>query len=117
MISNLPIIIIRCLLITIILEVLSALILKIKNKKDLLNIILVNLITNPIFSISIFLINFFYGVKAYYISLIFFELLIVLIEGYMYKKVRLTTKINYFLLSFILNCISYFGGLLIQKVL
>ena len=47
-INELPMIMIRCLLLTIIIEIIVGLILGIRNKKDIINIILVNIVTNPI---------------------------------------------------------------------
>ena len=39
---------IKCLLCTIVIELLMAVIIKVKNNKDLVNIILVNIVTNPL---------------------------------------------------------------------
>ena len=46
--NNLPLILVRCLLLTIIIELVVALILSVRDKKDILNIILVNVLTNPV---------------------------------------------------------------------
>ena len=46
-INDLPIIMIKCLLITIIIEVLISILLGLR-KKDILNVILVNIVTNPL---------------------------------------------------------------------
>lgn len=47
-INDLPIIMLKCLIATIIIEIIVALIMGIRNKKDLLNIVLVNCLTNPL---------------------------------------------------------------------
>ena len=47
-INSMPLITIKCLILTIIVELLVALILGIRDKKDIINVILVNIITNPV---------------------------------------------------------------------
>ena len=47
-IDELPIVMARCLFFTILIELIVALILKVRDKKDILNIILVNTMTNPL---------------------------------------------------------------------
>ena len=53
-------IIIIALLITILVELTIAFIFKIRNKKDLLNVILVNLLTNPLLVTTTIYINIFF---------------------------------------------------------
>lgn len=117
MLNDLPRIIIICLLCTIIIEVTVALILKIKDKKDILNIILVNVFTNPIVVTTTNLMLIFYGKTYRYISLIMLELLVVFTEGLIYKKVLKFNKINGYLLSLILNLCSYLLGLIIGIII
>ena len=114
LISDIPFIMIRCLLLTIIIELLFSIIFKVKNKKDLLNIILVNIITNPIVVITPIYLNLKYGLVYRNISLIILEILTILIEGLCYKKVLNYKKINPFLLSIILNSLSYSIGEIIN---
>ena len=108
---------IRSLVITLIDEIFIAIILKIKDKKDLLNILLVNLLTNPLLNAIIIYINVFYSIKARNISLIFLEIFVVFIEGFIYKKVLKYKKINCYLLSLILNFSSYILGTIINNFL
>ena len=115
-IANLPYIMIKCLLCTIIIEVVMAFILRVRDKKDYLNIMLVNIITNPIVvSLPVF-IYVKYGYKEYIISLITLELLTVLTEGLIYLKVLKYKRINPILLSLILNASSYLIGEVINKL-
>ena len=107
---------IKCLLCTIIIEVLLALILKVKNKKDILNIILVNCITNPIVVVVPILTYLYYGYQMEIITLIFLEILTVIVEGLIYKKVLNFKKINPYLLSVILNISSYTIGEILNKL-
>ena len=106
-------ILIICLLSTIVIELLFALLLGVRKKIDIVNIILVNILTNPIVSTLPLFINIRYGIKARNITLVVLEVATVLIEGFIYKKYLNYKKINPYLLSFILNCASYFLGLII----
>lgn len=114
LINDLPLIMLRCLVLTIIIEVIVGLILKINNKKDIINIILVNFITNPIVvSIPVY-INIKFGLLERNICLIILELLTLFIEGFIYKKVFNYKKINPYLISLILNISSYLIGEIIN---
>jgi len=102
-----------CLLLTIIVEVIVAYILKVKDKYDFINIVLVNILTNPLLVSIINLISINYGTKLSNICLFIFEVLVVSIEGLIYKKYLSFKKINPFVLSLILNVCSYLSGLLL----
>ena len=109
-ITDLPYIMIKCLLCTVIIELVIAVILRVKTKGDIINIILVNVVTNPIVvSVPIF-IMVKYGYHYRMISLYILEVLTVLVEGFIYWKVLNYKKINPFILSLILNFGSYFIG-------
>jgi hypothetical protein len=113
-ISELPYILIKSLLITEFLEILIAVILGIRNKEDILNIFLVNVITNPpLVSIMIYLnLRFFYNDNTIYLILL--EVIAFIIEGTIYIKVLRNKRINGFILSLILNCASFILGNLID---
>lgn len=106
-----------CLILTIIIEVIIAYFLKVRVKKDYLNIILVNILTNPIVVLFPYIIYLYHGITIYYISLIILELLAVLSEGFIYQKVLKYKKYNYYLLSLILNLSSYLIGDLINYLI
>lgn len=108
---------ITCLIITIIIELLIACLFKIRHKKDFLNIILVNVITNPIVVFFPYIIYLYYGIRAHNISLIILELLAFITEGFIYKKVLNYKKINSYLISLILNLSSYFLGNIINQLI
>ena len=110
LIKDIPRIMVICLVMTILIEVSFAWILKVKNKKDFVNIILVNVITNPIVVIIPIFLDYHYGLDARNISLIILEILTVIVEGYIYKKTLSYKKINPYFLSLILNILSYFIG-------
>ena len=116
-INDLPLIMVRCLILTIIIEEEISLLFKVKNKKDLLNVVLVNVLTNPlVVSLPIFML-FRYGLLAKYISLAVLEILAVIVEGLIYSKVLEYRKINPYLLSLILNSCSYLVGVFMDFVL
>lgn len=115
-ISDLPKVMLICLLCTIIIECTVALILGYR-KKDLLNVLLVNLLTNPIVSSVPVYFNYHYGLRARNIVLIILEIITFIVEGFIYVKVLQRRKINGFILSLILNLSSYLIGLLISPII
>ena len=115
-INDLPKVMIISLTCTIIIEVLVAFILSYRGK-DLLNVVLVNILTNPLLNSSIVAINVYYGLQARNICLYIFEILVVIIEGYIYQKYLNNKKINGYILSLVLNIASYGIGLLINKII
>lgn len=114
--NNLPFIMLKCLILTIIIEIVVAVFLKVKNKKDFLNIALVNILTNPIVvSVPVFF-NIKYGVLERRIGLVVLEILTLIVEGTIYKKYINFKKINPYVLSLILNLSSYLIGELINNI-
>lgn len=113
MINEIPYYIARSLILTIIIEIAVGIIIGIRDKKDILNVALVNMITNPIVNIVPILLNIYVSLKARNISLYTLEILTFFTEGLIYMKVLRYKKLNYFLISFILNVSSYGIGLLI----
>lgn len=114
--SDLPMIMIKCLVCTIAIEIIMSIILGIRNKKDLLNITLVNCVTNPLVVSLPFLFLIWKGYYYYRISFYVLELLTLVFEGYIYYKVLKYKRINPFLVSLILNLSSYFIGELINML-
>ena len=110
LIKDIPKIMIICLLSTIIIEVFFSFLFKIRNKKDFLNVILVNMITNPIVVITSIYVGLKYGLSYRNISLVILEISAIIIEGFIYYKYLVYQKINPYLLSFLLNLLSYFIG-------
>ena len=107
----------RNLILTVIIEVILALIIGIRNKKDIIIVILVNLFTNPFVTIIPFIFNIYCGIMYKKISLIILEILIVLLEGYIYKKSLIKNKPNPYILSLILNVASYGVGFIINYLI
>lgn len=115
-ITDLPKVMLICLVMTIVIECGIAIILGYR-KKDLLNVLLVNLLTNPIVSTLPVYFNYYHGLKARNICLYILEVLVLIVEGFIYVKVLKRKKINGFLLSLILNASSYFLGLLLNEII
>ena len=90
---SLPYVMILCLTVTILTELLTALILKIYNKTDILNIVLVNILTNPLLVSLLYLVFLKYGVIAKIIFEIAMEILIFIVEGAIYKNIWNMTKL------------------------
>lgn len=107
---------IKCLICTIFIEIVIGLIIGIKNKKDLLNILLVNILTNPLVVTIPIYVLVKYGYNYQIISLIILEVLTVIVEGYIYLKTLKYKKINPFIISLILNLSSYVIGEIINKL-
>lgn len=106
-----------CLFFTLLIELLFAFILKLRNKRDYLNIILVNIITNPILVISTYIIGVLYGNSIKDSTTYILEILVVIVEGFIYKKFLDYKKIDGYFLSFILNACSYLIGLVISSII
>lgn len=111
---ELPIVMIRCLIITVLIETIIAIIIGIRSKKDILNVVLVNIVTNPlVVSVPIYF-NYKYGLIARNICLLAFEILTLVFEGIIYYKYLNYERINGFILSIILNGFSYLIGEIIN---
>ena len=116
-INDLPYVMINCLFFTLIIEVIIAILLKIKDKKDICNIILVNIMTNPIVVSLPFFINIRYGLIARNISVLFLEIITVLLEGKIYSKYLKFKKIKPYNLSLLLNLCSYIIGNIMKYII
>lgn len=115
-INELPLIMLICLISTIVIELITSLLLGIRNKKDILNVILVNIMTNPLV-VSILMYITYNRLFNTTISIIILEILVILTEGFTYKKVLTFDKINPYVLSLILNISSYFIGGLLNNII
>lgn len=110
--DGIPYYMLRSLIITALIEVLLAFILS-KRKRDLINVILANMITNPLVVTIPIYFGLISGVRYSNISLLLLELITVLIEGLLYKKYN-SNRVNPWVLSTILNISSFCLGSLIN---
>lgn len=115
MLNDLPLTMVKCLLLTVLIEGAAAMILGVRDKTDLLFTLLVNALTNPPLVVLTFFVGFYYGNTVRMPVEIAAEISAVLIEGFIYHKVLDYKKINHFLLSLILNGISYASGFVLEK--
>lgn len=112
---DLPYVMARCLILTVLIETLIAFILGYR-KKDLINVILVNVMTNPIVVMIPVYFNVKYGIVERNIALGILEIVTLFVEGFIYYKFLERRKINPFLLSLILNFSSYIAGVIINSL-
>ena len=113
--ENLPIVMLISLGITLIVEIVFAFLLKVRSLKDLINIFLANIVTNPlVVSISMY-VNMEIGLTEKYFSLIFLEIFAVVVEGIIYKKYLKYKTLNPFIFSLTLNALSFFIGAYINQ--
>ena len=101
LINDLPYIMVRCLICTIIIELIAAFIIGLR-KKDLIYVLLVNIMTNPLVVSLPILMLVMFGFYARYICLAILEILALISEGFVYNKVLTYKKLNPYLISLIL---------------
>jgi len=114
-IEELPFVMVKCLVITIVIELIIGLMIGIRDKKDLINIFLVNVMTNPVVVFVPVVVLLFYGTCARWISLAVLEILTVMVEGFVYYRFFKYQKLNGFLISLILNISSYGIGEVLNR--
>jgi hypothetical protein len=83
-------------------------------RRDLLFIALANMLTNPPVVVLSYMSGLFWGKAAKIAALAALESAAFLTEAAVYAKTLERKKLNPFLLSLILNAVSYLFGLLIQ---
>ncbi len=112
-INEIPFYMARALLFTVVIETLFAFIIGYR-KKDLLYVVLVNIMTNPIVFIIPVYFNIKYGILERNVVLFILEILAFIVEGYVYYKRLKKRNINPYILSLVLNISSYFIGVIIN---
>lgn len=106
--------IIRPLLVTLFLEWIAAWIIGIRDRHRLWILGLVNAITNPILNITIILMGLYLPVTFTLVAIHVMEVLIVLVEGWLFKKFLADVK-HPFWLALYLNAVSFFLGGFTQR--
>ena len=102
---------------TIIIELGIALLLEIKEKKDILNLIVINCITNPILNYIMMVVVYLTSNNVIIYFLFFlFEIMVIDLEYRFYKKKLVFKKISLLLLSIMLNISSLILGLIISVI-
>lgn len=105
----------RALIMTVLIETFIAFLIGYR-KKDLLNVALVNIMTNPIVFIVPVYFNIKYSLFARNVVLLILEILTVFVEGFVYYKYFTKKKINPFVLSLILNLSTYLTGVIVNSL-
>ena len=114
LISDLPYYMFKCLVLTIIIELIIAIIIGIRGKKNIINVVLVNIITNPLVVTLPFFLLIVFNYQVYKYSIYFLEAITLITEGFIYYKVLDYKRINPFIISLILNGASYLLGFVIN---
>ena len=105
-----------CLALTVVLEAAAAFVCGVRTRFGQLVVLLANVVTNPVMNCALTVVSFYISPRAYYYFLVPLEVIVVQAEGLIYKQV-LRSKMNPFLLSFLLNACSYGLGTLILKLI
>lgn len=111
---NIVMVLAICLLITIVSETLFSLIIGIR-RLDLLFVLLVNILTNPLLNTILNYVDLMYSNQIRLITFIVGEIFVFVIEGIIYSKCLDNKKINPYILSLILNVFSMTIGLLLDR--
>lgn len=99
---------------TLLLELCFAALLGVRRKKDFLLVFLVNVVTNPPLVLSLNLLSQYRPELVCFFLILPLEFLVVCIEWLLYRRRLDYKRIPPFLLSLLLNVISYSGGLLLS---
>lgn len=105
------------LFLTLIIEMSLAAIAKVREEENLTTVMWVNVLTNPVVVFtanmtSIIFDNYFITRAVVY----FLEIMVVIVEGYLFKKYLKDVKINPYLFALYLNGISFLTGEVINLV-
>lgn len=108
------------LVLTLIVEVSFALLFNVRGKIDIAVVFLANIITNPVI---VTIENLLWTIEKYTLmvtlSLVFWvilEIVVILVEGYIYNKLRVKSKFSPYKLSLVLNSISILFGIIYNVI-
>ena len=105
-----------CLILTLVLEEITALIVGVRKGFDLTVILFSNLLTNPVVVFSGMLLASFTNIPRP-VYVIVLELAAFITEALIYRKLLFTKKPSPFLLSLILNSVSFFVGTTLSSLI
>ena len=108
------------LVLTLIIEVGFALIFKVRGKIDIAVVFLANIITNPVIVTIENLIwtieNYTLMITLSFIFWVVLEIVVILVEGYIYNKLRVKSKYSPYKMSLVLNSISILFGIVYNVI-
>ena len=113
--EQLPLIMMRALALTIIIECAAAWILGVRNKQGQRVVLLANCITNPVLVSISAAVMFFSGYMALLVTTLLMEIIVVAVEGIVYKKYLVAYR-NPFAIAFICNACSYAAGEVLNRL-
>ena len=102
---------------TLVIEVIIAICLKIRDKEDLKVIIFANILTNPVVVFCTNLAFTFGSQITYIVTVIIFEILAVITEYKLYKEFLIFKEKSPIYISIISNIFSFSIGLIIDKII
>ena len=112
--EQLPLIMLRALALTIVIEGIAAWLLGVRSSRDQVTVALANLLTNPLVVSAGAAVQFFINRSALLPAMLLMEIAVVFIEGAIYKK-HLSMKTNPFIVSFVRNLASYGIGEILNR--
>lgn len=108
------------LVLTLIIEVGFALLFNVRGKIDIAVVFLANIITNPVI---VTIENLLWTIENYTLMVtlslafwIILEIVVILVEGYIYNKLRIKSKFSPYKLSLVLNSISILFGIIYNVI-
>ena len=112
--EQLPLIMLRALALTILIECAAAWLLGARTKRDQTTVVLVNLLTNPLVVSLGAATSLWLGFKAVRPVTLAMEVLVVVIEGAVYKKTLIIEK-NPYVVSLVCNLASFLIGEVLNR--
>ena len=106
-----------CLSLTIMIELIIAIVFGIRDKKDIYLVILAQVLTNPVVVLTTTFAYVKCSYTVYIIIVAIMELLAIIVEGLLYKKYLKKQTLNPFVFALILNMISFISGFIISPII
>ena len=107
---------VKPLVLTIVFELVAAFIIGISQKKNLILVILVNVLTNPVLVLISSLLMYYLGIEiGQLLTYIILEPIVIFVEYHIFKRYLLVQR-NPLVISLILNAVSILGGIICQTL-
>ena len=107
---------VKSLFYTLVIELIVAIIIGIRDKNDIKVVICANVCTNPI---VVFIANIVYSLgiaQIYIFTILILEISVLFVEEFIYKKYLKYNNISPFAISFVCNVISFGTGIIISNI-
>lgn len=83
-----------------------------RNAKKFITVMLINIITNPAVVLTALSLTLFWR-RAEDTGIFILEVIVVFLEGFMFKRFKVFDNKNPYLISLVLNCVSFITGKLL----